>query len=252
MLIIDAYNVLHAAKARDPRLGGLNIRTLAQLAGVGQFSGRSILIVCDGTGGIAKRDAVVNQELGNIRHGEVSVVYAGPGRDADSLIERLLDELEFRGRARSAIVVSNDRRVQAAATGARARTLSADDFLARLAHDVGRARDRQKAAREDRPEFAQTDRLDQEAVKAWMREFGVTDGFVPPIQAGAEPGHAALPSPGVPPVVTPAARSKTSNPTPPPGPEIDPILRLALQEWGDRLRLDDLDMSQWLNDDTSR
>ena len=82
MVIVDAYNVLLAEG-----VGGIDLDELRALAAASRFARRGVVLVCDG---VPKADpAGVFDEAGGVGRG-VWTVAAGPGRDADSLIERML------------------------------------------------------------------------------------------------------------------------------------------------------------------
>ena len=130
--------------------------------------------MCDGTGGgLAKKvDAVNPADGAGVYEGPgVRWVFAGPGKDADSLIERILEGLERRGRASGLKVVSNDKRVRAAAVGVRAKRVDARAFVRSLVSD--NAKRSGKARGGDSRESRDTGGLDAESAKAWIRVFGL-------------------------------------------------------------------------------
>lgn len=171
MLVIDLFNVLHAVPKAARELGGwrgrgsVDIERLASLIAASRFAGEPVWLVCDGTGGGRARRG--EEELGNVR-----VLYAGPGKDADSLIERILDDLERCGKLGGLGVVSSDRRVQAAAVGVRVRWMTSEAFVRLLVDDAARAERARQGRTGGRPEFATRDKLDDQATAVWMREFG--------------------------------------------------------------------------------
>lgn len=222
MLIVDAFNVLHAVSAAEPRLSGLTLEGLAALIGVcggavgGRFRSAGVVLVCDGTAG--GRGWRTGQELAR----GVRVHLAGPGQDADSLIERMLMDAERRGWAGGSasgragggaiLVVSSDRRVQAAAVGmagGRAKWMSSGDFVRLLAAETVKHEKRRRDKSGDRPPLGAGETLDKDTAAYWLREFGYADGSGSAKQP--ERPHAA-----------------------------------GDQEWGEGVRADDLDMEKWL------
>jgi predicted RNA-binding protein with PIN domain len=235
VLIIDGYNVVHAAAMVDPRLGTLSVARLCAMLAGGRYAGGPVLVVCDGTGGRAG----VPEELAG-PEAPIRVVFAGPGKDADSAIERLLEELEHRGRARGCTVVSSDRRVQAAAQGVRGggcRRMSSEALVRELLDDLARAQSRERARGSGKPAPAR-EGLDEGATAYWLAQFGVQgDGrAAKPTEKPREPEAA------------PGARPEGGSAGPSAGSGDDDLLRQALQEWGDRLDPADLDTGKWLND----
>lgn len=172
MLIIDVFNVLHAAPKASPEMGMLSVERLAGLIENSRFGGEPAWLVCDGTAGGGMTRGLAERAGTEL----VQVLFAGPGKDADGLIERLLDRLEEQKRLGGVVVVSGDRRVQAAATGVRVRWMGSDAFVRALADDLRRLAHNARQKTGGRPEFAARERLDPEAAKAWLREFGIQDG----------------------------------------------------------------------------
>jgi predicted RNA-binding protein with PIN domain len=209
VLIIDTYNVLHAASATHEGLSGLNLATLIRLLTASRWSGGPALLICDGSGG---RSAVPDGHL----HPEapIRVVFAGPGKDADSAIERMIIDAEHRaGRAGGSgiTVVSSDKRVLAAAigpVGPKARRMTSEQFLKALLDD---------ARRSGMTDPSRPDTLDKESVADWVRRFGV--------QA---PGVKDVPK-------DPAAERRGTHGTKP-------------EDWPEGINPDDLDMAKWLNE----
>ena len=214
MVLVDAFNVLHAAALADARLAGLTLEGLASLIGVvGRLQAEGVVLVCDGTAG--GRGWRTGQEVAP----GVTVHLAGPGQDADSVIEARLLDWERVGRGGKGgkggkggrcTVVSSDRRLIAAAAGVaggRARCVSSRDFIRALARDLERL---ERAARErdgGRPALGARDGLDADTAAYWLGEFGFDGGGASP--AGGE-------------------------------------------EWGARIDPDDLDMGKWLGEDEDR
>lgn len=220
MLILDAFNVLHAVRSALPSWRGIGLMELAQavadappLEGVsGTGKGQDVLLVCDGTGGgAARRTRDESPILTGRSNVSVRLMFAGPGKEADALIRTLLDEHSVKGSARGCVVVSSDRQVQSAARGVFAKTIASDDYLRRLAR--------------------------------WYPPSGPERG-----PRGTRPtgGPGAAGGPG----------SAGDGPADVGGPGSDPNrarerLQRDLQTWAADLRLDDVDMAQWLKHSTN-
>lgn len=156
MLIVDAYNVLHVTGVLPPDLAGLDAPALAELLGRTRWASRAIL-VCDG----------VKPRGWPARVGGVDLRFAGPGRDADTLIERLISDDPD---PRRLTVVSSDGRIRKAARRAKCRALSSEGFLAQVVAQVQAPRARRASPAAGKPEVP----LDPFALRRWLDEFGVT------------------------------------------------------------------------------
>ncbi|MEO1582990.1 MAG: NYN domain-containing protein [Planctomycetota bacterium] len=286
MLLVDTYNVLHTPAALrsvhdDPTPGHL-----AVLIAASRFRRDRALLVCDGSphpehlGPSAERTAECRYRVEG-----VEIVYAGAGRDADSLIELLIDRDTAKRRLR---VVSSDRRLIRAARAVRARSIDANGFVETLLDDAQRA-----GRRWTRPAFTTEVPLSAHAVRYWSDLFGIAadDLDTPPTaeriastpsaprpttskpaqspertrpERRTSPTDGTTPHQSVQPKAQSSARPKPRpsprpapalNHRPAPSPDqdpIDPVLLEALEEWRDRLSLDDLNMEQWIGDDASR
>lgn len=242
MLLVDAYNVLHHPLAHRELPADAGPAELAALIAAGRHRRTKAILVCDGTprnmGPLAHRSAELRFQVE-----DAEVLYAGPGRDADSLIERLI---EAENAPRRLSVVSSDRRLQRAARRRRARVIPSDAFLVSLLRDAQRFRDRWR-----RPAFTTEVPLSPQAIRYWKDLFRLDEADLPAEALGPRP----IPAPST----RPDERMKPQPPTPGQRPieqpqpaelghPIDPVLLEALREWGDRLHLDDLEMSRWLGD----
>lgn len=197
-LIIDAYNVLphtHLLPGRLAEVGAAGLCRLIERVGVAH--GRAS-VVCDGSppGSKAGRMLEMNGESRDLcgrsqrEFGPVRLIYAGGGKDADSLIEELITADTA---PRRLFVVSDDHRIQRAAQRRGASVVSSADFVRRLAsalkavarrssqpgaavHDIQYWMEQFRVeATDDKPEeIART-------VDGWLREFGLCDeeGFTP-------------------------------------------------------------------------
>lgn len=244
MLLVDTYNVLHVTGVLPPELAGLDVPGLVRLIGRSRYAERATTLVCDGG---SSRDS-------GVRMGRVSILFSGTEREADDLLEVLIDRY---APGAALTVVSSDKRVRKAARKRRAESLDSERFLQQL------ARDARAPIRKGPPVFATEIPLDPTSVGHWVREFGV-GGWSPNV-AGATPAtrsdpptEAADQSAKIPPP-KPASKSQAKSPDPPPNPaqpatspnldvNLDPLLRAALEEWRGRLTLDDLDMRRWVDD----
>ena len=273
-LIIDAYNVLHATEALPPGVFAPDEVALARLVAASRWGGDAATIVCDGTGsGRASRTP------GEVRG--VRILYAGAGRDADSVIIAMIERDTS---PRKLTVVSSDRAIQKAARRRRASAISSEDFLRTLAPAAPKAPAPQTSG------MRAAVPLDPHGVARWMREFGydpadiadsagAATGVRRPIakpEAGAEGATDKVAGPNRDSTGTrrapsrqkhtpdrPAARaerrqppatSHTPNDTPPASPgrtlpkgDADPVLDTLLRDWASSVDRADLDMRKWIN-----
>ncbi len=104
-VIIDGYNLLHAARRYDED-GDLGRGQLCQLLGRwGRVARQEVLVVFDG--------AAPPEPLGRQLHGVgIEVIYSGPGRSADDLV---VERIDASSAPRRLMVVSSDRQVRRAA-----------------------------------------------------------------------------------------------------------------------------------------
>ena len=235
MLLVDTYNVLHHPLALRELPHDSGPAELAALIAAGRHRRSKALLVCDGMprklGPVAHRDAELRFHVEGSE-----LLYAGPGMDADSLIERLI---EADTAPRRLTVVSSDRRIQRAGRRHRARIMPSDDFLGVLLRDADSAKQRWR-----RPTFTTEVPLSPMAIRYWKDLFGIDEADLPP-----EAHEPAKPMPVAPAPAVPAAAKKQQPPSRPAEPEpIDPVILEALREWRGRLSMDDLDMSKWLGD----
>lgn len=270
-LVVDTYNVLHTTGVLPPDLAGLDVPGLVRLLGESRFSRRATTLVCDGGGAGGS----------GVRMGHVKVLFSGDHREADDLIERLIERFSH---GRALTVVSSDRRLRKAARRRGAESVASADFLAMLADDHGGGR-----AADGPPVFTTEIPLDRYSVDHWMREFGLEPAPRPaprpvipthkprPAQRKHDAAGGAGGSPLIPPEVAAKLRAASEKVARPPleprrlpdrvaagmgrteadraatkhepPVDLDPLLRAALEEWRGRLTLDDLDMSKWLDRD---
>lgn len=248
MLLVDTYNVLHAPAALRSLHDEPTPGHLAILVAASRYRRDRAALICDGSphpehlGPSAERRAELRYRVEG-----VEIVYAGAGRDADSLIERWIARDSAPRRLK---IVSNDRRLIRAAKAARARPISADGFVQTLLDDAERA-----GKRWVRPSFATEVPLSRPAVRFWHDLFDIDLDDLPDDPAPEAPARPLEPRPrrqpeasrklGPKPKPKQPSTSHNGSSTPEP---IDPILAQALEEWRGRLSLDDLDMTQWLGE----
>lgn len=131
-LIIDGYNLMHAAGIAKTRYapGGLEAcrarlhRELSARLDADVLA--AAVVVYDAFDSVSNLDR-------KQQHRGLSVLFAAQGRDADSLIERMLRQHSV---PRRVIVVSSDHRLHKAAKRRRARCVDSEDFWAELEADV--------------------------------------------------------------------------------------------------------------------
>lgn len=195
-LLIDGYNLLHAAGLARRTYGpGEFERTRQRLLKLvaGQLFPREL-----------QRTTVVfdapEQSLGpsppTLSHG-IRVIFASGEKDADALIERLI---QSNSAPRRLHVVSSDRRIQRAARRRRAKFLGSDEFLDRILRRRGPA----ERARQAEPPEKQQGLTAPGEIEAWMKAFGdvgpVADQLKPPPARPTEPSErqaaVSRPTPG--------------------------------------------------------
>ncbi len=169
-IILDAYNVLHCTHILPSKHAMMNVTQLCRLLADSHWQTGRIVVVCDGT-----RNALDEDVPGN-----VELIYAGGGRDADSVIERLIADDNA---PRDLTVVSNDRRVQSAARRRKAKVLASEDFLRDLV--------RRKPPRPKGKPQTEAD------ADKWVKEFGLDgDASLPDLPASPNDNQQSSPPSG--------------------------------------------------------
>lgn len=247
MLLVDAYNALHVTGVLPPHLAGLDAPALAELVGASRWGRGKALLVCDGTKPRRWPRSV----------GGVELRFAGPGRDADTLIERLLRDSPD---PRRITVVSSDQRLRRAAKRAGASSLTSEGFLAQLASDIDAPKARAASPAAGKPEVP----LDPYALRRWLEEFGLGPDELRRIAGEASACRAAVAAP--PPLDhspehqpgrraekrrTPARRETPAAPDAPrpldlSDAQLHAMLAEALKIWPGVDLPADLDITQWL------
>lgn len=165
-MLIDGYNLYHAAVRVDEEWQALSRSAMCRY--VESFLGprSDALIVFDGAW---PRERCEEESM----TGPVQVTYAGPGRDADTVIERLI---EANTAPRRLIVVSSDRRLRTAAKRRGCRSVRAEEFaVAIYLHWRNPPKPRPSEPPEKRRGLN-----DPDLAEAWMAELGLTEDDLPP------------------------------------------------------------------------
>jgi len=200
-VIVDTMNALHTTGVLPPEMAGLDVGGLVDHMARGRWAHNQVLLICDGSLPPSQRAS---------SRGGISTVYAGAGREADDLIEELIDRSTS---PTHLLVVSSDRRIIKAARRRRCHTMAADAFLRSLKHDQERAH--QKASpRNDRSK--PLGRVSRKAAEEWKSRFGLTADDMAEFEAMAKD---ATPTPAPPPEVekpkpSPTKRSNATQPFP--------------------------------------
>ncbi len=165
-LIIDGYNLLHEAGLSQAKYapGDLHrqrhrllVRLTNELSAEERIRCTVVFDAIEAPSGLERQ----------FRHGEIAVMFAEPGHDADSLIEELI---EAHSAPAQLLVVSSDHRLQKAAKQRRGKSVDSEEFLQQLAT---RAREAAKA-KPATPSVTSTG-SSQEETSYWLNEFGKID-----------------------------------------------------------------------------
>ena len=154
MYIIDGYNLLWLINSTSSDFGELSAIQLCRLIShYLKLQRQNGMIIFDGTepAGNSSFDAASNLE----------VIFAGGGKDADSLIEK---KIEADSAPRRLIVVSSDRRIRKAAGTRRAGAVKSEQFWSDL-----QVRLRQRKKVEEPAE--KREGLDEAQTKYWLKYF---------------------------------------------------------------------------------
>ena len=191
MLLIDAYNVLHAQWALPRSERGMDVPALVRLVGRSRYAGWRVRVVCDGRPGPQwPRSGLLETHAGLVWtrvHG-AEVVFSGADLEADDVIEDVL----ARARGLRVLLVSSDRRLIRAAGKAGADQVGNGTFLRQLFDDA------QARPGSERPAFVSEVPLDAYSVAHWMREFGYDPSAAlerPPASEEPEPVNERTPDP---------------------------------------------------------
>lgn len=217
-ILVDAYNVLHVTGVLSPEVAGPDLQDLAELIALSRWASIPAQLICDG-----KATKAARPPRG------VKIVYAGAGKDADSLIESLIERDTA---PRSLRIVSSDRRLRNAARRRKASWMSSEDFLRALNHDAGRpSRGKLSSGKPPAP-------VPEGSVERWLADLGVEPNDpLRQIQSAAGDDVSMNGQPN---------GRRSPKQTPLPAIEHDPVIEEALNEWRNELDRDDLDMSRWI------
>ncbi len=164
-LVIDGYNLLHASGilGRGVGPGGLErsrtalLNFLAESLEPGELPGTTVVFDArEAPPGLPRV----------VQHRGITVRFADPGGDADTLIEELI---RADSSPRRLVVVSSDHRLQRAARRRRARPIDSDRWYADvLRRRIDRVRGGKSSAKPSGPPS-------EAEVHFWLRQFGVED-----------------------------------------------------------------------------
>jgi predicted RNA-binding protein with PIN domain len=176
MIIIDGCNLLWSIQETGHRIPDSNVRGRVSLSDADEESepisevqlcrmiggylkliGESGEIIFDGAG---PRD---KSAFDNITNAEV--LFAGPGRDADTVIE---GKIQANTAPRRLVIVSSDRRLRRAARVRGAAAVKSQDFWERLQKELSR----KKTTKEPR---GKRHRLTESETKQWLEFFGLDE-----------------------------------------------------------------------------
>ena len=153
MIIIDAYNCLHAGSSIPGPWHGFSLRELCRLI---TRLDKKIVLVMDGS---PKPDEPTAAEFP-----DVTLVYSGRGVSADSVI---INMVKSSTGARDITVVSNDRAVKAGAHRGGAKIMSCETYLNNMLRRRAARRMRWKTAEPERKASGLKRETDY-----WLHEFG--------------------------------------------------------------------------------
>jgi predicted RNA-binding protein with PIN domain len=162
LYLIDGYNLLHAMGVMRPRMGRTGLerargRLLGLLAGVYEAEASCVTVVFDAAA--APRDAEREQH-----HRGITVRFAVDEEEADDLIEHLIRKASA---PKQLTVVSDDHRIQQAATRRRCNVMRCEAYLNWL--DSHRRRQAEGKKPTDVP--AKPEGVSRSETQRWLREF---------------------------------------------------------------------------------
>ncbi len=180
MLLIDCYNVLHAAL--PPMLAGLDEAGLCAALGRTQWAkrGTAIVVVADGSPKPLRASVSPVESVELVFSGGTT---ATGGHNADAVIIQRIEEATT---PRRLTVVSSDREIRAAAARRRCRSWTAEHFINQLCEQLRAARGNAPKTEEDASRV-QVDALPEDHVAGWMEEMGLTEDDAEGMQATPRP-----------------------------------------------------------------
>lgn len=191
-VIVDTMNALHMTGILPPEMAGMDVPGLVQHLSQGRWAHSQVVLVCDGCIPSGQRA---------IKRGGISTVYAGVGREADDLIEELIERSHA---PTGLLVISSDRRIIKSARRRRCHSMSSAAFLRSLIHDHERTTSRGKPRQDrGRPQG----KVSQKSVDEWRTRFGLDDKDLAEFTALADD---AMPPP--PPTSAPEPEAQSAEP----------------------------------------
>jgi predicted RNA-binding protein with PIN domain len=167
-LIIDGYNLLHAAGLGRVRYAPGDLERARH---------RLLALLCEKLSPVEQMRCTVVFDAGEQapdaarerRHHEIRVLFAPPGFEADDLIEHLIAE---HSSPKQLVVVSADHRIQKAAARRHARPVDSNRFWDRLQRRSGVAVEWDASDDEKVPALPVGNQPLSAATTLWLQEFG--------------------------------------------------------------------------------
>lgn len=201
-LLIDAYNVLHCTHELPSRYALINVTDMCRLIEQSRWADEPATVVCDG----------VPKPSEGLYDGPVELVYSGGASDADTVIEKRIEQDDV---PRSLIVVSNDRRIIRAARRRRCRQMSSEQFLRLL-------------ITQPRPQATDPKPTAIGTTDQWLAEFDLDDQSADRIERELEEAE--------------------RKPPPPPVPQRDPHEKNPAYEFDDSPTIGESEADYWLRE----
>ncbi|MBN1796536.1 MAG: NYN domain-containing protein [Sedimentisphaerales bacterium] len=156
MYIIDGYNLLKLIQTTSSEFAQISDIDLCRfVSGFLKMTKRDGVIIFDGK--CPGEDSCYNAAS------SLEVIFAGPGKDADSLIEQ---KISSDSAPRRLLVVSNDRRIRKAARARKAVSVKSEQFWTDLQKALKKRKRMVEPAEKRRG-------LDEGQTKQWMEYFGL-------------------------------------------------------------------------------
>ncbi len=155
-LIIDGYNLLHSIHKTNEDSDAISDIQLCRIVDIFLAqTGQKGEIIFDGAGPPDK------SRFDNMK--KLEVFFAGPGRDADTVIE---NKIKASTAPKRLTVVSSDRRVLQAARARRTATIKSNVFWDNLQKQLSRKKTAREPAEKHRG-------LSESETKQWLKFFGL-------------------------------------------------------------------------------
>lgn len=168
-LMIDGYNLLHAAGLSQAKYapGDLHRQRHRLLVRLANSLTAEERLRCTVVFDAIEAPAGLDRQF---RHAEITVMFAEPGHDADTLIE---DLIEAHSAPSQLVVVSSDHRLQKAGKHRHGKSLSSEEFLREL-FVRSQAAAKPKTPPASKP-GADKLKVGSEELSYWLNEFGPVD-----------------------------------------------------------------------------